>query len=354
MGGGAREADIFSTSGLNHLRRIDWLDFYVRTAMIASLVQGVYSLQRDKQQKRKFIANPYWESFGFSLAETLINKDDGSIFGAVYEYNDYHNKPHCGMPRCVIAFRGTMLELVTCLSDMKENIRCILDNFNNGSRIKQAIKAIDAVLEKHSTDKTSVWLAGHSLGAATALLAGKTIAKRGDILKTYAFNPPSSSVLLENIFDSVVVKGMLRLAETLIKVTIVKFSDIEIQEDDPSTTAWTPYIYVNPSDPFCAEYIGILSHKCFMAAIKLGKLESIAAKFSFMSRILFGEEGGEPIQLFSSVEMTINMNKSDLETDDHGDKQSWSKFKKAHGIEQWWEPNPALRKWKSHSFRPSY
>ncbi|CAG7860211.1 unnamed protein product, partial [Brassica rapa] len=332
---------------------VNRLDFYTRTAVVSSLVQGVYSLQRDNQHKRKFIANRYWESFDFSLAETLINKDDDSIFGAIFKYNDYHNKPHHEIPpRYVIAFRGTMLELETCLSDIKEDIRCFFDDFNNSSRLKQAIQAIDLVLKKYTTDTTSVWLAGHSLGAATALLAGKTMAKRGVTLKTYAFSPPSSSVLLEQIFDSVVVKDVLRLAESFIKGIVAKFADLQMQKDDPRTAAWTPYIYVNPSDLFCAEYIGSLKFKYLMAAIKLGKLESIAAKISFWS-ILFREER-EPIQLFSSAHMTVNMNESVLETDDHGVKQLWYKFKKAHGIEQWWEPNPSLRKWESYSFRPSY
>ncbi|KAH0908717.1 hypothetical protein HID58_032038, partial [Brassica napus] len=304
------------------------IDSYHRTVVTSSLVHGVYLLQREKQKKVNLQAYIWWESFGFSLAELLVNEDDSSIYGAVFKYNNYQNKPHFGMPPLyMIAFRGTVLKSKTWLSDLKEDIRCLFNNLNKGSRFQQAIKAIETVLE--TTETSSVWLAGHSLGAGIALMVGKTMTKRGFPLKTYAFSPPILSFPLE------------------------KLPDIDVtQEHDPRIAAWTPYLYVNPSDTICSESIGLLKYKKIMAYVGLGKFESLGAAISLRCLVL-GVESGEPIQLLSSADMTVNMNKSDVETTNVL-KRPWYKLKRAHGLEQWWEPNPALRaNWESHNFRPS-
>lgn len=186
-------------------------------------------MQQDKQKKLNSIPYIWWESFGFSLAKLLINEDDTSIYGAVFEYNNYQNKPHFGIPpRYVVAFRGTQLKSKTWLSDLKEDMRCWFNNLHKGSRFQQAIQAIETILEKHTTETTSVWLAGHSLGAGVALMVGKTMTKRGFPLKTYAFNPPILSTPLEMLPDIDVVKGMFRFAESLFKGTVAAVAHLKV------------------------------------------------------------------------------------------------------------------------------
>ncbi|CAN7024281.1 unnamed protein product, partial [Brassica oleracea var. botrytis] len=327
------------------------LDSYHRTVVTSSLVHGVYLLQREKQKKVNSQAYIWWESFGFSLAELLVNEDDSSIYGAVFKYNNYQNKPHFGMPpRYMIAFRGTVLKSKTWLSDLKEDIRCLFNNLNKGSRFQQAIQATETVLE--TTETSSVWLAGHSLGAGIALMVGKTMTKRGFPLKTYAFSPPILSFPLEKLLDIDVVKHLFRFAESLIKGTVAVLAHLQTQEHDPRIAAWTPYLYVNPSDTICSESIGLLKYKKIMAYVGLGKFESLGAAISLRCLVL-GVESGEPIQLLSSADMTVNMNKSDVDTTNVL-KKPWYKLKRAHGLEQWWEPNPALRaNWESYNFRSS-
>ncbi|KAL0746811.1 hypothetical protein Bca101_028815 [Brassica carinata] len=352
MGGGANRDD-FSRVGPHYLTCVDWLNSNHRTTVTSSLVQGVYSMQRDRMKKRKALANPWWESFGFSLDEPLINEDDNSIYGAVFKYKNDQNIPHSGLPPSyVIAFRGTMLKFKTWRHDLEEDLRCLFNNLSNGTRFKHAIQTIETVLQKHSTETISIWLTGHSLGAGIALLAGKTMTKRGFPLDTYVFSPPISSIPLEKLPGIDVVKHVFRIAECVFKVTLAALFDLPTQVDDRRIAAWTPYVYVNPSDIVCAEYIGLLKHKNVMADFGLSEFEILGAGISIRS-LVFGADIGEPIQLLSSADMIVNKNKPIVETDNVL-KKWWYKFKKAHALAQWWDPNPALRaNWETHSIRPS-
>lgn len=129
----------------------------------------------------------------FSLCQTLIDESDNSIFSAVFKYNfydDYQNTPHLGTPpQYVVAIRGTMLKPKTWASDMGLNIRCIFDDLQHGARFKHALKVIKWYVARYGN---TVWLAGHSLGAGLALLAGKTMAMSGFPLQAHIFNPPIS------------------------------------------------------------------------------------------------------------------------------------------------------------------
>ncbi|KAL0730246.1 hypothetical protein Bca4012_026339 [Brassica carinata] len=308
-------------------------------------------MQRDKAKKRKpRLAKPWCESFGFSVLETLTNRDDGSIYGAVYEYEHYKKTPHLGKPpRYVIAFRGTMLTPETWKSDVKQNCRCFFNILNQGRRFDNAIQAIKNVLSYHNVKTESVWLAGHSLGAGIALLAGKTMARSGFHLKTYAFNPPHSGLPLEQIFDSEILKGGVRIARSFSKTAVASFFDLQankIQEDDPRTRPWTPYLFVNPADPICSAYIGDFKHKNYMATIGASKIESDGARISFRSLVLGrrtpsspSDFPGEPIQFLWSADMTVNKNV----------------MADSHGLKQWWEPEleAALgEEWEIHRIRP--
>lgn len=90
-----------------------------------------------------------------------------------------------------------------------------------------------------------------------------------------------------------------------------------------------------------------------MADFWLGKFERVGAGISIKSKV-FGIEGGEPIQLLLSADITVNMNKPVVDKTDNVVKQLWYEFKNAHALAQWWEPNSSLRaNWKTGSIRPS-
>ncbi|VVB17398.1 unnamed protein product [Arabis nemorensis] len=255
---------------------------------------------------------------------------DSSIYGAIFEYNfsyNYQNFPSLRVPpRYVIAFRGTILTSKTCFSDVRHNLRCIYD-----TRFEHAMHAIHNMVVKHSD--TSVWLAGHSLGADLALLAGKTMARFGFFLEAYIFNPPKWSIPLETLIKCEVLNGGIRFAGSLFKAGVAKiFKDLDqVQENDQAMNIvrWTPYLFVNPADPICSAYIGYFKNKTFMNKIGLSEIERIATTNPLRSLLVGKKETSSPsesLHPLPSAYMIVNKNVS------HDGR-------KAHGLDQWWDPS---------------
>ncbi|XP_038685978.1 GDSL esterase/lipase At4g10955-like isoform X3 [Tripterygium wilfordii] len=193
---GVRE--IFSRSGPCHLTSVDWDDPDHRRSIAASLVQGVKVLERDRQKKRhgpQAEAPPWWNFFKFKLIDRLVDIDDNSIFGAVYELKSFTKNA----PQYVVAFRGTLLKLDTIRCDLKLDAKCIKNRLHNTSRFEVAMQAVKDMVFKHGAN--NVWLTGYSLGSAIALLAGKEMVKIGHPIETYLFNPPFlSATIIDRIF----------------------------------------------------------------------------------------------------------------------------------------------------------
>ncbi|KAG7603291.1 Fungal lipase-like domain [Arabidopsis thaliana x Arabidopsis arenosa] len=315
----------------------------------------MFSGDRLKKRVRRpdSLATAWWEFFHFTLLETLID-DDRSIYGAIFEYdhyNLYQNTPNLKLPpHYVIAFRGTVLKGETWMPDVKLDIRCILDNLHQGPRTIHAIQAIRAMIDKHS--ESAIWLAGHSLGAALVLLAGKTMKISGFLLESYIFNPPIISIPLEQLPGGVLLKGVFRITESLVKATAttvtMALTDQRVQEDS-KTALWIPYLYVNPADPICAGYIDYFKHKTFMSKIGASIIEKTGSRSSFRhpwtrrigtSSSQLSDLSMEPLHLLPSADMTVNKNKS-------------TSSMAAHGLHQWWEQDSVLRKnWKNCLIRP--
>uniref|UniRef100_A0A1J3JPA8 GDSL esterase/lipase n=1 Tax=Noccaea caerulescens TaxID=107243 RepID=A0A1J3JPA8_NOCCA len=334
----ATERGISELSRPLHLTSIEWNHPQYRTSVMSCLVQGVYSMEVDRQKNQlgpKAQAPPWWDMNHFTLLETLIESDD-SIYGAIFEYkyyNYYENIPSLRTPpRYVIAFRGTILKADTWFRDAANNLRIIFDSLHQGTRFAHAMFAIHKMVAKYND--ASVWLTGHSLGAGLALLAGKTMARYGFFLETYIFNPPVSSFPLEQLFHSRVIKGAIRIAGCLVKAGVAKIlKNLEVQDNDLSTNiaSWTPYLYVNPRDPICSEYIGYFRNKRFMSKIGLSEIERIANENPLRS--LFVETSSSPspsyfsdgpLHLLPSAYMTVNFSES-------------NNIRRAHGLRQWWD-----------------
>ena len=102
--------------------------------------------------------------------------------------------------------RGTLFKLKSLKQDLELDFQIILNGLHLDSRFKNAMQAV----RSKAVDSSIVWLAGHSLGSAIALLAGKTMAKEGIFLETFLFNLPYPSVPIEKIIEHKKVKHVIR------------------------------------------------------------------------------------------------------------------------------------------------
>ncbi|KAI4326815.1 hypothetical protein L6164_019345 [Bauhinia variegata] len=337
----ASEREQFDLSGPLHLTSIDWDNAHHRMSVAASLVQGVYILERDRQEKREgpnALAPPWWAFFHFQLFRPLVDDVDSSIFGAIYEFKPpacQHNDTLYRSPRYVIAFRGTLTKGNSVSRDIELDIHIIRNGLHQTSRFEIAIQAVRNMVA--SVGDSEVWLAGHSLGSAMAMLTGKTMAKNSVFLESFLFNPPFVSAPIERIKDKKLKHG-LRIAGSVITAGLTIAMKAKQQKSlsyDPfaALSAWVPCLFVNPSDHLCSEYIGYFEHRRKMEEIGAGSIERLATQNTIggllMSAFGNGNES-EPLHLIPSAKLTANVT---LARD----------FKEAHGIHQWWRPDLSLQ-----------
>ncbi|XP_010266528.1 PREDICTED: GDSL esterase/lipase At4g10955-like [Nelumbo nucifera] len=338
MGLIASERQIFSLSGPFFLTDVDWNNAHHRRSVAASLVQGVYVLEQDRQQNRQgpeALAPPWWEFFHFQLIHPLVDNVDFSIFGAIYEFKPqfcYYGHSTQGSPRYVVAFRGTITKPESFLRDLSLDLHFIQNELHCTSRFESAMEAVQDTVT--AAGDLNVWIAGHSLGSAVAMLAGKNMAKMGTFLESFLFNPPFFSAPIERIKDEKVKHGV-RIASSLITAGLavaVKGYNQNSPSEDPflALSAWVPCLFVNPADDICSEYAGYFEHRKKMEEIGAGGIEKLATQNSIGGLFMhvIGKEA-EPLHLLPSANLTINRSPS-------------PDFKRAHGIHQWWRPNLQL------------
>lgn len=236
-------------------------------------------LELDRQENRadeNALAPKWWINFKYKLAQTLIDERDGSIFGAVLEWDRsaaFSNmiviRPS-GAPKAVLALRGTLLKSPTIRRDIEDDFRFLAWESLKGSvRFKVALEALKSAAERHGSN--NVCVAGHSLGAGFALQVGKALAKEGIHVEAHLFNPPSVSLAmsLRNIGEKAGFawkrfKSMLPLSsETQVprdegeKTSAVGLRNwVPLFGDKTSVgfKKWVPNLYVNNSDYICCYY----------------------------------------------------------------------------------------------------
>lgn len=311
-----------------------------RRSIAACLVQSVYILERDRQEKRKenqALASPWWESFQFKLYKPLIDDADSCIFGAIFQLTP--TPSHGEAPRHVIAFRGTITKGDAVTRDLEMDIHIIRNGLHQTSRFEIAIQAVRQVVATFGS--SGVWLAGHSLGAAMAMLAGKNTAKTGVFLDAFLFNPPFFSAPIERIKDKKVKHG-LRFAGSVITAGLALAMKNNPQTGGSRSTfdvlsEWLPCLFVNPSDHICSEYVGYFEHRGRMEEMGAGGIERLATQHSIGGLLLnvMGKQSEEPLHLIPSANLTVNRTPA-------------RDFKEAHGIHQWWRPDLHL---ESRSYR---
>jgi hypothetical protein len=127
------------------------------------------------------------------------------------------------------------------------------------------------------------------------------------------------------------VKLGIRFASSVVNAGLSKLAVNSSQHHyDPFVVIsnWIPYLFVNPADPICSEYIGYFEHRKKMEEIGVGQLGRLATKdsmTSMFSRVLGLESDSEALHLLPSAYLTIN-------------RGQVPDFNAAHGLHQWWNP----------------
>lgn len=311
----------------------DWNNTQHRTSIAASIVQGVYIMERDRQHHRQglqALAPPWWDFFHFQLFQVLVDESDFSIFGAIYEFKfpiNTFDKLH--PPRYVVAFRGTLTDPDTRLQDLKLDFQFVFvqNRLQNSPRVKRALNVVQELV--HNAGAENVWLAGHSLGAAIALVVGRNLFKMGFDLESYLFNSPFSAAPLEQIKNDELKHGA-RIFGSVIKaglsVVLTGHRQRPEEEDQAFTvlSGWTPYLFVNRDDPICSEYIGYFEHRETMLSIGAAGIGKLATQHSVGSIVTCALGcSTEAFHLLPTACLVINNTESQSIT-------------QAHGVEQWW------------------
>ncbi|XP_054819785.1 GDSL esterase/lipase At4g10955-like [Prosopis cineraria] len=339
----------FHVSGPRNLTTLNWRDLinsswkdpnYKRT-VIACFIQAVYLLELDRQENRSqsnALAPHWWIPFKYKLTKTLIDERDGSIFGAILEWDrsaamaDLVLLRPSGAPKAVLALRGTILKGPTIRRDIVDDLRFLAWESLKGSvRFSSALEALRSACDEYGS--SNVCVAGHSLGAGFALQVGKALAKEGIYVDTHLFNPPSVSIAMS-------FRNIGEKADSLwkkVKKSFVSNSDPEDDQIPPNVTPgsgsgnwmtrltswkdsgrWVPHLYVNNSDYICCSYTDP-DHGGDDGRAREGDADKENVRPSS------GGSGGQTAAKLFVVTK---------------EKQ---RFLEAHGLEQWWSSDAELQ-----------
>lgn len=336
----------FSRSGPSHLTSVDWNNAYHRRSVAASMVRGVYMLERDRQTGRQGSqsrAPRWWEFFQFKLFQPLVDGHDHTIF----EYKPTTNYAliHGRSPSYVIAFRGTLFRLDTIIGDIELDFDVIRNGLGRTNRFKIAMKAVRGRI---ANSNMNIWLTGHSLGAAIAMLAGKTLAKQGIFLDAFLFNPPYVSLPIETMIKNKKVRNGLRFAGTVVKVGLafaarsnnnksINERDENEKEDNSfaAISGWIPCLFVNQKDDISCGYIGYFEHRKKLEDMGAREIANLTSRYSLGHIVMKavgvnGVETSEPLHLLPSANLTVNQSCSKQLLGDHD-------------LCQWWRTDQNLR-----------
>ncbi|XP_068669479.1 GDSL esterase/lipase At4g10955-like [Aristolochia californica] len=312
----------------------NWKDNNYRRTVMACFIQAAYLLELDRQENKKGedgLAPRWWKPFKYKLAQTLVDERDGSIFGAILEWDraaalaDFILMRPSGAPRAVLALRGTLLKSHTIRRDLEDDLRFLAWESLKGSvRFNVALETLKIAVERFGS--CNVCIAGHSLGAGFAFQVGKTLAKEGVFVETHLFNPPSVSIAMSMRNLGEKAGYVWRRMKSIFPSAVEVLPNNEEEKGGSSSYGWgllraevkkwVPHLYVNNSDYICCYYTDPADN---------AETNSVATDGS--KKLL---KGGDAQRGDATAKIFVMCNGT-------------QKFLEAHGLEQWWSSDMELQ-----------
>ncbi|RLM94091.1 GDSL esterase/lipase [Panicum miliaceum] len=336
-----KAGEAFEVYGPRHLSSPSWKDPNYRRMVVACFIQGVYLLELDRQDKRDErtgLAPQWWRHFMYRLAQTLVDERDGSIYGAVLEWDrqallaGYAPFRPAGAPAAVVALRGKLLSGATFRGDVVDDLRFLAwDSLKGSVRFAGALAALRAAARRHGA--RNVCVGGHSLGAGFALQVGKALAKEGVFVECHVFNPPSVS-LATSLRGFAETAGEMwgRVRAWLPYVGSAAAVDASGGEaakaptlERAGTAKWLPHLYINTNDYICCYYTDAAAGTATVTARGGGGGSSKTAA------------GGVGGMSSAGLARMVLVSKGP------------TKFLDAHGLQQWWADDVELQVALNHS-----
>jgi hypothetical protein len=315
-----------------------------RRMVIACFIQGVYLLELDRQDKRDertALAPQWWRHFMYRLSQTLVDERDGSIYGAVLEWDrqallaGYAPFRPAGAPAAIVALRGTLLSGATFRRDVTDDLRFLAwDSLKGSVRFAGALSALRAAARRHGA--RGVCVGGHSLGAGFALQVGKALAKEGVFVECHVFNPPSVS-LATSLRGFAETAGEMwgRVRSWLPYVGSAAAAQPAADAggggeapktlERAGTAKWLPHLYINTNDYICCYYT-----------------DATAGTATVTAR---GDGGGGSSNTVTAGGGTGGAGLARMVMVSKGP----TKFLDAHGLQQWWADDVELQVALNHS-----
>ncbi|CAL4974849.1 unnamed protein product [Urochloa decumbens] len=328
------------------LLRSSWKDPNYRRMVIACFIQGVYLLELDRQEnrdERTGLAPQWWRHFSYRLAQSLVDERDGSIYGAVLEwdgrallagYAPQLLRP-AGAPAAVVALRGTLLSGATFRRDVTDDLRFLAwDSLKGSVRFAGALAALRAAARRHGGAR-AVCVGGHSLGAGFALQVGKALAKEGVFVECHVFNPPSVSLAtsLRGFADTAgemwgrVRSWLPAYAGGGGGEAAKAAAPAPAKLERAGTAKWMPHLYINTNDYICCYYTDAAAGTATVTATGGGGGGT-------SGKTVAGDMGGGGTA--GKARMVLV-------------SKGPTKFLDAHGLQQWWADDVELQVALNHS-----
>jgi hypothetical protein len=300
--------------------------------VIACFIQGVYLMELDRQEKRDArtgLAPQWWRPFKYRLAQSLVDERDGSIYGAVLEWDrqaalsGYVPLRPAGAPAAVVALRGTLLTSPTVRRDVTDDLRFLAwDSLKGSVRFAGALAALRDAARRHGTG--AVCVGGHSLGAGFALQVGKALAKERVFVECHVFNPPSVSLATS-------LRGFAEMAGDVWSRVRAWLpygyggggSGQATAAERAGTCKWLPHLYINTNDYICCYYTDSANGT---ATVTAGGGSEAAG----------GGGGGGTANKMDLARIVLV-------------SKGPTKFLDAHGLQQWWADDVELQVALNHS-----